>query len=107
MIMLFSPDCEHCKHETEEIIKNIDKFKKIEIVMATFLPFDKMRQFYSFYELYRYKNITVGRDVNFFLAPFYNLRNLPLLAFYDKKGALIDIADGSLPVEKVLEKFKD
>src|SRR3569832_221487 len=39
MVMLFSPDCDHCKHETEEIIKNMDKFKKIEIVMATPLPF--------------------------------------------------------------------
>lgn len=107
LIMVFSPDCEHCKHETEEIIKNIKEFKKIQIVMATFLPLDKMKKFYGFFELYRYENIVVGRDENFILAPFYNLRNMPFLAFYDKKGNLIDVNEGNLPVDKILEKFAD
>ena len=39
MLMVFSPDCEHCQHETEEIIKNIDQFKKYQIVMATLHAF--------------------------------------------------------------------
>ncbi len=107
MIMLFSPDCDHCQHETEEIIKHMDEFKKIQIVMATTLPFDKMKEFYAKYNLKRFENITMGRDTKFVLPVFYDIRNLPFLAFYDKKGALIDSFEGSLPVEKVLEKFKE
>jgi hypothetical protein len=72
--MLFSPDCDHCKHETEELIKNIDKFKKIQIVMATPMPFDKMKEFYAHYDLQRFKNITMGRDISFILPPFFNVR---------------------------------
>ena len=45
--MLFSPDCEHCKKETEELIDMIDSFKHIQIVMATFMPVDKMKVFYD------------------------------------------------------------
>lgn len=105
MVMLFSPDCDHCKHETEEIIKHIKEFKKAEIVMATTLPFEKMKEFYINYGLERFKNVIVGKDVNFSLPVFYNVRNLPFLAFYDKKGNLIDIFEGSLPVEKVIEKI--
>lgn len=107
LIMVFSPDCEHCKHETEEIIKNIKQFKKIQIVMATFMPMDKMKKFYGFFELYRYENIIVGRDENFILAPFYNLRNMPFLAFYDKKGNLIDVHEGNMAIEEVLKKFEE
>ena len=106
LFMLFSPECDHCKHETEELIRNIDKFKKIQIVMATPMPFDKMKEFYTHYDLKRYKNITMGRDISFMLPPFYNVRTLPFLAFYDKSGNLIDTFEGSLPIEKVLAKFK-
>ncbi|MEO5564206.1 MAG: redoxin domain-containing protein [Chitinophagaceae bacterium] len=104
-IMLFSPDCDHCKHETEDLIKNIDKFKKIQIVMVTPMPFDKMKEFYAHYEINRYKNITMGRDMTFMFPTFYGVKTLPFLAFYDKKGKLIDGFEGSLPIEKVLEKF--
>jgi thioredoxin-related protein len=105
LLIVFSPDCDHCQHETEELIKHIDKFKKVQIVMATFQPFGLMRKFYADYQLYRYENIVVGKDVNFILAPFYNIRNMPFLAFYDKKGQLISIFEGSLPIDKIAEKF--
>jgi thioredoxin-related protein len=105
MIMIFNPECDHCKHETEEIIKNINKFKKIEIVMATPREFESMKQFYGHYELKRFKNIHVGRDMAFTLPVFYDIRSLPFLAFYDKQGKLIDTFEGSMPIEKVLAKF--
>ena len=49
--MMFNPQCEHCQHETEELIKNIDKFKNIQIVMATSMPFDSMLVFRERYQL--------------------------------------------------------
>src|SRR5688572_23758895 len=106
LLILFSPDCEHCKLETEDIIKNYDKFKKIIIIMATTLPFEKMKEFYKFYDLHRFPNIAVGRDVDYLIPIFYGVRNMPYLAMYDKKGKLIDVSEGSLPVEKILEKFE-
>lgn len=106
-IILFSPDCEHCKKGTEELIDNIDKFKNIQIVMTTILPFDKMKEFYTTYKLDRFKNITVGRDQFYLLPTFYRIKNMPFFAFYDEKGDLIDIAEGTLPIPKVLEYFKE
>ena len=105
-VILFSPDCDHCKKGTEELIANIDQFKNIQIVMTTIQPFDKMKEFYNDYKLERFKNITVGRDQFFILPTFYRIKNMPFLAFYNKKGDLIDIAEGSLPINKVLEFFK-
>lgn len=106
LIMVFSPECDHCKHETEQMLAHIDDFKKIEIVMATTLPFEEMKTFYDNYDLQRFKNIRVGRDVNYLLPVFYNISSMPFMAFYDKKGNLIDVAHGSLPVEQVLKKFE-
>ncbi len=104
-IMVFSPDCDHCKHETEELIKNIDKFKKIQILMVTWQPFGEMKKFYEEYQLSRFSNIIVTRDQSFFLPPFFDIHNLPFLAFYDKQGKLISVFEGNLPMEKVAERF--
>lgn len=105
-VILFSPDCEHCQKETEELIDHIEEFKKIQIVMATTLPVYKMKEFYEKNQLSRFKNITVGQDKFFLLPTFFRISNLPFLAFYDKKGKLIDVFEGALPVKKVLEKFQ-
>jgi thioredoxin-related protein len=105
MIMLFSPDCEHCQHKTEEIIKHINTFEKVQIVMSTTLPFDKMLAYYTKYDLKRFNNIIMGRDISYLLPAFYNIRNLPFLAFYDKKKKLISEFEGALPIEKVIEEI--
>lgn len=106
MFMLFNPDCDHCKKETEEILDNISKFKNIQIVMATFMPFDMMKDFYQKFNLANYNNIVVGKDVNNVLIPFYKIANLPFLAFYNKKHELISVFEGSLPIPKILAEFE-
>ena len=105
LLIVFSPDCDHCKHETEELLKNIDKFKKVQIVMATYYTVSEMKNIYDDFQLNRFENIVVGKDINFILAPFYNMRSMPFLAFYDKKGELISVFEGNLPMNKVAEKF--
>lgn len=106
MIMLFSPDCDHCKHETEELIKRIDDFKNVQIIMATPLPFDKMKEYYEYYGLAKYPNIKMGHDSKFMLPVFYSIRSFPFLAFYNKKQELISAFEGSMPMDKVLEELK-
>ena len=106
LLMLFNPQCDHCQHETEEIIKNIDKFKGIQIVMATSMLFDSMITFREKYKLAAYKNITVAQDTHYFLPSYYMIGNLPFLAFYNKKKELISVFEGSLPIDKVLKEFE-
>ena len=106
LLIIFSPECDHCKKETEELLASIDKFKKIQIVMATPMPFDKMKEFYEHYKLAGYSNITVGQDSKFLLPTFYKVRMLPFMAFYDKKGTIIDVKEGNLPIDQVLKKFE-
>jgi hypothetical protein len=105
LIILFSPDCEHCQHKTEEIIQHIDSFEKVQIIMSTTLPFDKMVAFYSKYDLKRFDNIIMGRDISYLLPTFYNIRNLPFLAFYNKKKELISVFEGALSIEKIIEEI--
>lgn len=106
IIMVFNPECEHCKHETEEIVKNINDFKNIQIVMTTPQSFHEMKGFYQKYKLGKYPNIIVGRDEHFTLPSFYMIHSLPFLAFYNKKKELISVHEGSMTVPKMLAEIK-
>ena len=107
IVMFFSPDCEHCKHQTEAILADFSKFKDIEIVMATYQPFEELKEFNTHYRIYQYPNIKMGRDEKFFLPPFYKVRNLPYLALYDKKGQLITTFEGTQKVDTIMNAFKE
>jgi thiol-disulfide isomerase/thioredoxin len=105
MVMYFSPDCEHCKHQTEAILADFKDFKDIEIVMATYQPFSEMKEFNEHYKIYEHSNILIGRDEQFRLPPFYKIRNLPYLALYDKKGNLITTFEGTQKTDTLLDAF--
>ena len=105
IVMFFSPDCDHCKHQTESILAAGDRFKDIEIVMATYQPFEEMKDFNEHYRIYEHPNMKLGRDEKFFLAPFYKIRNLPYLALYDKKGNLVTTFEGNQKAETILNAF--
>lgn len=105
IIMYFSPDCEHCKHEIESFLADFNRFKDIEIVMATYQPFAEMKEFNTHYRIFEHPNIKMGRDEKFFLPPFFKIRNLPYLALYDKKGNLITTFEGTQKVDTVLNAF--
>ena len=106
LIVLFNPDCDHCKHEIEEIIKNMDEFKNIQIVLTTMMPFDLMKSFYEKYDLQKFANVTVGKDVQYILPSFYQIKFMPYLAMYDKKGNLLTTFEGTMKMEDLVNVFK-
>ena len=105
MLMFFSPDCDHCQHQMQDLLKEMESFKKIQIVMATYQPFDMMKDFYKKYGLSTFSNIRIGRDTKYFLPPYYQMMNLPYLALYDKKGNLIRTFEGNQKVPVILKAF--
>lgn len=106
LIVYFSPDCDHCRHQTDSILAKMDKLKNIQILMATYQPFQEMKAFHKTYRLSRYQNIHIGRDVNFFFPPFYKITNLPFLILYNEKGKLVTTFQGITQIDKVLQAFK-
>ncbi len=86
IIMVFSPDCDHCIHATEDLIANINLYKKAQIILASSLSYKSVQKFYTDLKLAKYPNIKVGYDDARFLSSFYEVRNFPSIFLYDKKG---------------------
>lgn len=106
MIMFFSPGCDHCKHQTDSILSNIEKLKDVEILMTTYQPFDEMKVFYQEYKLAKYSNVLMARDIKYFFPSFYKFRSLPFLALFNEKGKLITTFEGSTKMAQVVEAFQ-
>lgn len=106
LIFFFSPSCDHCQKQWAEMEKNKDKFKDIQIIMATYQPFDEMVYFYQKHEIgTKWPNVRLGRDVNFKLPPYYQMQGIPYQALYDSRGKLITTFESNVPISKVLDAF--
>jgi hypothetical protein len=103
--MYFSPDCDHCQHQMDDILKDMESFKNIQLVLATVQPFDQMKAFNEKYKLAQYSNVYIGRDIKYILPPFFQMRNLPYLALYNRKGNLITTFEGNVKTKKLLDAF--
>lgn len=101
VFLLFSPDCEHCQHETQELIANMNKFKNAQIVMITYMPYDMMKDFYKNYKIADYPLITMGRDGKYLLPTFFDVKSLPAIYVYDKKGKFKQAFAGSVKIDKI------
>ena len=106
VIMMFSPDCEHCQAETKALTEKINLFKKAQIVMVSPIDFYYMKEFYNEYKIADFSNITMGRDPAYFLGTFYKVRSFPSIFVYDKKGKLVNSFIGSTPVEEIAAALK-
>ena len=102
VVMLFSPDCEHCQHEAEQIVTNKDLLKDIQIVMVTGAPMYRIKEFGSNYGLSSLPNVVLAKDPHFFLFSFYAVRYLPFIAVYDKEGNLITAKGGTMKPQDIM-----
>ena len=105
VIMLFSPDCSHCKLATEDILKHIDLFKNAQIIMVSSLDFSNIKKFYKEFNMSGFPNITVGRDGSYTLGTFYKLKTYPTLFVYDKKGEFVKTFSGDIKMQEVAESL--
>jgi thioredoxin-related protein len=103
ILMIFSPECDHCKHQIENMLKQKQKLEKYQIVMTTWLPFDAMVKFYNELKIADHPNIVMGRDTKFFFPVHYKLRGLPGIYLYDKKHRLMKNFENTVTVDKLIE----
>jgi len=103
VLMLFSPDCDHCQHLTEMLLKGMDSLKQIQFYLVTPMNLTMLKGFYDKYHLADYKNIKVGKDYEYFFYNFYGAHYVPYIAVYDKQKKLLKTFEGSTTVKDLYE----
>jgi thioredoxin-related protein len=104
--MYFSPDCEHCINQMQEMNGRMKDLSKLQIIMVTHQPMEMLVDFIKTYKLNEHSNIKTGCDTKFILPGFYQMKSLPYFALYDKEGKLITTFESNTKVDTLLKAFE-
>lgn len=103
IVMLFSPECEHCHRQTQQLKDSIHLFKNTVFIMSSTLPFPLVKKFYQEMGLEQYKQkLVVGRDVLFFLPQYYHSHYLPFTVVYNRAGKNVTCYEGNVSMKDLL-----
>lgn len=93
VLIYFSPECDHCRHFTKDMLDNYKKlFSNKQVIMITHLSVEEVKNFEKDFDLKNYKNITVGTEERTFVVRnYYNITNFPFVALYNKQGKEVKI----------------
>ncbi len=106
LFIMFSPDCHHCEELTVNIIKNMDRLKNVRIYMLSPMSLSMIKNFYDVLKLAKYKNITVGKDHEFFFPNYYNAYDLPFMVVYDKNKKLVKALSRDASIDDIVNATK-
>ena len=106
IFLLFNPDCSHCQQTAQEMRELRDQLSGIHFVMITLESISEMNAFVKKYELKGMTNVVTGKDIYYLMPGFYNIKSLPFMAVYDKKGKLIKGMEGNPSMLKIRDYFK-
>jgi len=102
VLLYFSPDCEHCQKETEEILHHMDALKNARFYFVTNDPFDRLKIFNYHYKLEQYSAIVLGRDDQFFLLRHFKGVFPPYVVVYDKDKRQRAAWQGDTPIDTII-----
>ena len=103
VLVLFSPDCEHCQKFTAELLNKMDSLKGVNFVFFTPMPLSELHKFTGRLELSKYKNIlAVGKDYLYFSLSFYDVKYVPVIAVYNRKKRFVKRYEGSVKVHDII-----
>ena len=106
LIMYFSPDCDHCIHQMEDMNKRIKEFSKYQVVMVTNQPMIDLVDFIHKFNLGGKENFKIGKDDKFQLPGFYAIKALPFFAIYNKDGKILSTHESNTSVDVLLKDLK-
>lgn len=103
LLIYFGPDCSHCIDLGKEMVAHKDALKNTRIYMITPLKLADIPAYKEKTGLRDMKNITYGKDFNFFVISFYGVNAFPFAAVYDGDKKLVKGFDKNFKVEQMLE----
>ena len=86
VIVFFSPTCTHCRAKAKMLSERIDSLSKSIFIWASYHPLPELKEFNEHFGLTKFKNVIVGRDVNYFFPVYFKTTVTPYVAVYGSNG---------------------
>lgn len=106
IIMLFNPDCDHCRHQLELLVSIPSVVQSAQIILSSIETHEKNRIFYNKNHLEKYPFVHLGKDFKYFFGGYYRPNTIPVLAFYNPQKQLLFFNQGEVKRKQVEEVLK-
>jgi thiol-disulfide isomerase/thioredoxin len=101
IIMLFSPDCEHCQYTAKNYVQHKHELESSKILMVTLADSLSASKFYTDYQLNTLPNILMLRDPQMTFPKTFGAGMIPTFLVY-KNGKLINRFIGETRIDNLL-----
>jgi hypothetical protein len=103
MLVYFDPDCDHCRLFIDDLVKQVNLFPKVQIVLITYVPLQQVQKFVNGSPLGKCAAIRVGTEGTTFVVRYhYDIVQFPYVALHDSKGKLLATYESTVPPVKEL-----
>ena len=106
ILMLFNPDCEHCRKQLERFLAMPEFYGPVQLVMISIETLESTRHFFKRFHLARYPFIHVGKDYKRFFIRYFGAQTIPVMAFYNKKKELAFFKQGDVDEYEIRKALK-
>jgi len=103
----FGPYCPYSRAQMEEIVDHMGLLKDIHFYVLTYAPYKQMQEFYNYYHLGKYTNITVGIDNTKYFQQYFKLEGVPFMAVYGRDRKLKHAFIGEVQAKRISEFIKE
>lgn len=107
VLVFFSPDCDHCQQFTKAMMGKMDSLKNVNIYLFTPMSLALLKPFAKELNAGSYKNVTIGKDYQYFFPSFFGTSYVPHVAVYDQKKMFIKMWEGKVKIEDLMAQLED
>lgn len=107
VLIYYDGGCDKCHDEARDIMERMGDLKDVRFYFVTIEPLEEVRRFTDHLGLEQYTNITVGKDVAWFLPEYLEAESTPVSALYDKGKNLRGIFGNKPPIDTLIKKIRE
>ncbi len=102
-IVYFSPDCGHCQYEADQMIRSMDSLKQVQFIWVSYRDFNDIKAFGRKYQFDLYPNIIIGRDPDYTIPAFFQVKFTPFVALYDENKQFLKAWESGVEMPELLQ----
>ncbi len=102
-IIYFSPDCNHCQLEAKDMVDHIDSLKQVLFLWVSYRDFNDIKAFSKKYKFDQYPNIKIGRDPEYAIPAFFQVKFTPFVALYNEKKQFVKAWETGVEMPELIE----
>ncbi|MBN8837696.1 MAG: hypothetical protein J0I09_10570 [Sphingobacteriia bacterium] len=103
LIVIFNSDCDHCKYQITELLKNSEKLNRLFIFFISAEPVSTLKQFGEKINISYFKNILMLNLDFISLTKTFDCSITPMLYLYNVDNILVRQYKGETPLDVILK----